>query len=426
MSRHGSSPEEEAKEEAPQSISPSAPALHTAFSSLKKEAIVAHTGLRNYERGLEYWQARRVRDRRAEGETISARCTGKSPEPYRIRASVVGGNRLRASCTCPVGSGGTCKHVAAVLVACALEPDTFVPADSIRDRLDSLSKDQLVHLFLTVLEHNPELDWVLETVGEGTQSGDDDALFDRFYSMAVAAVPNDMAWGATASAAQQLCDILAIADEFVDAGNSAGAAAVFQGVLRATLEAYHFLHDEGEISWVLVNSAKGIAACLPAFEPASARRKGLVDGLTDLMKLDVDMGGFGLSDDLPDLLATFATPDERGRIAAWLQRQMEAQNGDDHSAGYRRRHFLRNRPRSPGPRKRTTQCRPSSFIAAKSAASSANAGATSIYAPASTSRQSGDCSAKPGATTNGSGRSRPSRPRSPDSPPAKTKCAKPG
>lgn len=88
MSHHGSSPEEEA----PQSISPSAPTLHAAFSSLKKEVIGAHTGLRNYERGLEYWRAGRVRDRRAEGETISARCTGNSPNgrgysrPCRFRS----------------------------------------------------------------------------------------------------------------------------------------------------------------------------------------------------------------------------------------------------------------------------------------------------------------------------------------------------
>ncbi len=95
MSRYGSSPEEEAKEEAPQSISPSAPALHAAFSSLKKEAIGAHAGLRNYERGLEYWRAGRVRDRRAEGETISARCTGNSPEGI-LEAVQIQVNRLPA------------------------------------------------------------------------------------------------------------------------------------------------------------------------------------------------------------------------------------------------------------------------------------------------------------------------------------------
>src|SRR5436305_11244799 len=55
-------------------------------------------------------------DLRTQGATIKGRCRGQTPQPYRVVVTFDGDAIATAECSCPVGDGGHCKHVAALLL----------------------------------------------------------------------------------------------------------------------------------------------------------------------------------------------------------------------------------------------------------------------------------------------------------------------
>ena len=67
---------------------------------------------------------------RREGRTLKAKCEGSQGGPYRIRVDLSADGIASATCSCPVGGHGRCKHVAAVLLAWQDDPERFPGAES--------------------------------------------------------------------------------------------------------------------------------------------------------------------------------------------------------------------------------------------------------------------------------------------------------
>ena len=282
---------------------------------------------RSFDRGERYFEQGRVRSPQRSGDSVRARCAGSRQTAYDVQVTLGAEGIVSAQCSCPVG-GGRCKHVAAVLLEWCDDPDQFRAVDDLDARLGKLSKADLIRLVKTAIEHQPNLEWILDLQAGGGSGGDIAADFGKYYQLALDAVPDDMAWGATWETAQRLHQVLAIAHEFEDAANARGAAAVHAGVLKATLEAYHFLHDEGEISDVILQCVDGIGEWLDVFEPGSDGRQKLLEALWDVIAFDTEMGGFGLSDPVPEILANHAQADERRGFAERLRQLSEEQTGD--------------------------------------------------------------------------------------------------
>ena len=59
------------------------------------------------------------------GNTLKAWCQGSRPQPYRLWATYSAAGIEEAHCSCPVGLGGRCKHVAALLLTWSDQPDSF-------------------------------------------------------------------------------------------------------------------------------------------------------------------------------------------------------------------------------------------------------------------------------------------------------------
>src|SRR5204862_750896 len=97
-----------------------------------------------------------------QGTTLQARCQGSQPEPYRVRVTLEAGEVSDAHCSCPVGGGGACKHVAAVLLAWVHTPAVFRDAEPIEEALQRRSKEELIALIRQMLRRQPDLEMLLE------------------------------------------------------------------------------------------------------------------------------------------------------------------------------------------------------------------------------------------------------------------------
>src|SRR5206468_7370725 len=110
-------------------------------------------------------------DLRREGETLKARCRGQSGGPYRVRATLKEGAVTEADCSCPVGDGGHCKHVAALLVAWQEEPGAFREVAALGAELERLDRADLLALLRHLLRRRPELEDLVRSLLEAPLPG---------------------------------------------------------------------------------------------------------------------------------------------------------------------------------------------------------------------------------------------------------------
>ncbi len=122
-----------------------------------------------YRRGAAYMREGRVKHPRQHGRVLEALCQGSAVLPYQVWVRLgEAGDILRARCTCPAGSEGHCKHVAAVLLLWHTRPEAFAPAPPLAAMLSQWEKDDLIRLILRMVARYPDLAlWVVPPEEDG-------------------------------------------------------------------------------------------------------------------------------------------------------------------------------------------------------------------------------------------------------------------
>lgn len=115
--------------------------------ALDKATVVGLASAPSYERGLAYLEAGRVGPLRASAGRLGATVQGSEDYLVELRAE---GEKLRFSCSCPIGREGTfCKHCVAVALAWLGEHDDPAPTlDDARAHLQTLPQSELVELLI--------------------------------------------------------------------------------------------------------------------------------------------------------------------------------------------------------------------------------------------------------------------------------------
>src|SRR5947209_8464108 len=88
-------------------------------------------GDQSYQRGLGYFHNDAIVSPRRQGSTLKAECWGTAEEPYRVAVTFASAEIDRAECSCPIGHGGFCKHVAALLLTWQSRPEDFVEIEEL-------------------------------------------------------------------------------------------------------------------------------------------------------------------------------------------------------------------------------------------------------------------------------------------------------
>jgi uncharacterized Zn finger protein len=125
--------------------------------------VRAFVGDNNFLRGLAYYRRGAVFDTLRRNGTLLARSRGSGSNEYRIAARLDEEGAIEhAHCTCPVGGGGRCKHVAAVLLAWLHAPGTFRDLEDARRVLRRRTKAELIALVDEFLRREPDLQLLID------------------------------------------------------------------------------------------------------------------------------------------------------------------------------------------------------------------------------------------------------------------------
>jgi uncharacterized Zn finger protein len=115
--------------------------------ALDKATVASLASAPSYKRGLVYLDAGRVGPLRVSAGRVAATVQGSEDYLVELRAK---GEKLRFSCSCPVGrQGAFCKHCVAVALAWLHEHDDPAPTlDDARVHLETLPQSELVDVLI--------------------------------------------------------------------------------------------------------------------------------------------------------------------------------------------------------------------------------------------------------------------------------------
>lgn len=272
------------------------------------------------EKGRKYFNNNSIFDARVCGLTIKALCRGSQDSHYSVSATFDKKAIKAAVCSCPVGKSGCCKHVAALLLMWLHKPKEFRESKSMEESLKERSKEELVELVKKMARFQPELESMVEAPAKKIKKKGLNASIALYSGKASTAFNHiHRGWGFEADIAARLDAVVDDGKAFVKQKEYSDAFAVFHGVAKEVLDNYEMVsHEEGDIGQVVNDCVEELGKCLSKVDDINLRER-ILHALFEIYNFDVDFGGVGLSDEVPDIILKRASKKERYMVASWVR-----------------------------------------------------------------------------------------------------------
>jgi len=282
------------------------------MASLKLSEAAIRTGAteKSFARGRELFHRGAVSRAAIQGRVLSGVCEGSEAPFYRVRAELDEGGVRSTSCTCPYDFGGHCKHVIALLLSYAYEPESFAVRKEPAELLSELSREQLLALLTKLVGEQPNLYELIEAAlaAPSVSGGGKPALSKRrevdveVYRRRVSGIMHGLdhmraseAYWHVGSLTDELRGVERNAREFLDAGDEEAALRILLTLLEETGDSFEYIDDSnGELGDFLNNLGATLAEVVLSLDLDEDEREDLLSDLDDLHDRLGDYGVEGL------------------------------------------------------------------------------------------------------------------------------------
>ena len=286
---------------------------------LTRSTIRAYSSDQSFARGENYYRSGAVRSVQKRDGWVDGRVAGSSAELYRVDIRPDPSDIPHAICSCPYDWGGWCKHIVAVMLVCLEKPAEVTERKSLTEKLQKLNKNQLIEL----VQHMVDTDYDLGLLVDATilSSSEPDADKIRpFVKSLIRSVGHE--WRASARIADGLHKIISQAEMLAKQNRWLDASAVYVALIEIILDEYSDIHDaESEVAGIVLACTDGLGECLETLDNP-IHRKNTLRVLFDLFKLDISWGGYGLSDNVPEILLEQTSAEEKKQVVSWLRSEL--------------------------------------------------------------------------------------------------------
>lgn len=297
--------------------------MNESYPDLSVEDIQAWVGQASYRKGDSYFHQGAIIEPRQQGMTLKAHCLGSSAPSYRLQATLDEDGVAEANCSCPVGDGGHCKHVAALLLTWLNNPEAFEENADLDTTLEQRSKPELIVLIRQMLQRYPELEYLLELPSPTTatnQSAIRPEIIRHQVTHAFARSGDNWGWRDFFEAARDLDELLNLAGQYQEQSDNINAAMIYHVVADEILRHDDILmaEESDRLGGLVDDCVEGLGLCLQFIQDSNARRD-ILQPIFNIFLWNIRMGGVGIGDRVPDILMEQATPQEKETIAGWTQ-----------------------------------------------------------------------------------------------------------
>lgn len=309
-------------------------------SKITENKIRSRVGERSFGRGKRYYEQDAIMSPWLQGDILKAKCWGSMPQPYHIWVQLGQDGIESGECSCPVGSGGLCKHVAALLLTWLHDPGSFQEIEPLEKALDQREKSDLIQLIRQMITRYPELEELayLPPVGSAAPTASINSdLIQRQVKQAIKQSDYGHAYyGAVAGIVTALESIMQQAEVYREQGDWENAAVIYCAVLDELRTHHTEIYDhDGELGSIFWNGSERLSDCLEQTQQPETRLA-ILRTLADIIFEDIEVGGHGFADAAYDIVLEQAQSDEKEVIAALVEDELAKMGSlDDFSSKWR-------------------------------------------------------------------------------------------
>jgi uncharacterized Zn finger protein len=288
-------------------------------------------GPASFSKGEAYHRQNAIFEPRRQGMTLTARCRGSSAPSYRVQVVMDANGIASAHCSCPVGDGGHCKHVAALLLTWLEKPGTFQATENFNSILAQRNKEELIAIILQMLQHDPDLAYLLEVPslvsGSAVQTIDPEVIRLQ-VNQAFSSDGVEWGWRNPVEITADLEGLLRVANRYLEIKDNPNAAAIYRVVSEEVMQYKDILmqDDEGSLGWLVSVCISALADCLDDIQIPSERLD-ILHSLLNIYLADLEMGGLFIADEVPLILYDHATSPEKDHLAEWIRSVLPGMDG---------------------------------------------------------------------------------------------------
>ena len=307
----------------------------SAIPHIKQSDVRNWTDEVDFQRGQNYYKQGAIYDQRKQDMALKSKCSGSQAPFYRQEVLFTNHGIESAECSCPVGSGGYCKHTVALLLTWVHDPDSFQEAESLDVVLEKRSKAELIAIIKEMLEQEPDLDSLLDLP---LVEGESHPLNIKAICLQANRTFQriDFEWGYAREIKRDLNPLLKLAAGYLSRNDVENSSSVYEVIIESILDNDNAAlgDEEGQLLGMVYECCEGLGRCLSGVTEAK-QRIGILQVLFSAYQWDtLKIGGAGAADNVPEILTSQATPKERTEIAKWTREIMP--KGNSWSDGYHR------------------------------------------------------------------------------------------
>lgn len=291
----------------------------TQIPAFTHRAIANRIDARSLSRGRVYARNGAVVSTQVQGRILKAQCFGSQSAPYRVSAEFNDHTITDASCSCPVGSGGACKHVAALLFAWLNDSSQFVITQPLQESLEGRTKAQLIDLIRRIVKRHPHLEDIVVLTPTSATKIDPVLIRKQVQAALREAEYSDDYYHAASQAADSILESAEQATALLADDNWQAVATIYKVLAEETLPFIDQLHDhDGDLYRVFYACSEQFEKCLEYLSDP-AERESILRSLYDIILADISAGGYGFSDMSYAPLTQKSTSAEKETVAQWAR-----------------------------------------------------------------------------------------------------------
>jgi uncharacterized Zn finger protein len=273
------------------------------------DAIIrAGANEKSFARGLELYRNGAISDAAIQGNVLTGHCEGMQSPFYKVRAELDAGGVRSASCNCDYDFGGHCKHIVALLLTYARDPEQFVVREDMAKRLAELSREQLLTLLTELLDEVPDLsDWLEAALPEPVASRPRKAATPKrkkkidteVYRRRVRGIMHSLdhmrmseAYWHVGGLTDELRGVEKTAMEFLHSGDAETAFRILMTLLEESHDGFDYIDDSnGELGGYLNDLGKTLAEVILSLDLDEDQRE---DVLSDIDEIHGKLSDYGV------------------------------------------------------------------------------------------------------------------------------------
>jgi uncharacterized Zn finger protein len=292
---------------------------------LDKGAVQNYVGFSSFQKGEHYALNKAIRQGKLKNQVLTALCQGREFDPYRVEVIFNSEGIQQGYCSCPVGAGGKCKHIAALLLTWLDTPESFVEWEDVKLNLQAYDASTLLELIDLLDDKVETSSEVIRAFSKHLQTAKSPRLARYARRIDDAFHISEFSWyhpdeGGLAEIAFALDKIRSDADRLLAEGQIEEAVRINQDLVQQILNHLDdHLDPWGNLSEELKRCVHSLGEALRHLDKGEDLRIKIFQRLFRLVEEQIYREVNIRAEEAKEVILQHVYPDERDKIVSWIK-----------------------------------------------------------------------------------------------------------